>query len=73
MKEKGKLERDEQGKIKNLDNMITDLKTALPNHFEAAADPDGGFVIVPNKQPKNSNAETEPQTMQDALKEYYKK
>lgn len=73
LKENGKLERDEQGKIKNLDNMITDLQTSLPKHFETATNSDDGFVVIPNKQPKNSNTETEPQTMQDALKEYYKK
>ena len=73
LKEKGKLELDENGKIKGIDTMIKDLQTEMPSHFEAANGSDDGFTIVPNKQQKNSNSETEPQTMQDALKEYYKK
>lgn len=59
LKEKGELELDDQGKIKNIDDKLAGLKTQFPNQFENAATqrevqphqlperkPDGGSAVT---------------------------
>lgn len=73
LKASGKpLELGEDGKIKNMDNMIEDLKTQLPTQFEAGV-PGGGFEIDPNTLQHGDGAETEPKNLAEALSMEYKK
>ena len=73
LKASGKpLELGEDGKIKNMDNMIEDLKTQLPTQFETGV-PGGGFEIDPNTLQHGDGAETEPKNLAEALIMEYKK
>ena len=62
------LELGEDGRIKGIDDLISGLKTQLPNQFKKA---DGGFVVDANPLPNGDNRTTEPQTLADALQQRY--
>lgn len=55
LKEKGTLERDENGKIKGIDDMIAGLKTQLPTQFETAQN--GGLKVDAKPLPVQNNTE----------------
>lgn len=68
IKEKGKVELDENGKVKGIDDTIAALKTQFPKQFTVEAKK----KIDENKLPDgNDEHETEPQTLADALKSVY--
>lgn len=49
----------EDGKVKGVDDLITGLKTQLPNQFGTGNDgSDGGKVVEPNNLPKGDNTKT---------------
>lgn len=61
LKEKGEVELDENGKIKDWDDKVTALKTQLPAHFETSATGADGFeVFRPNKLEKGGGGELTP-------------
>lgn len=53
LKEKGKLELDENGKIKGIDDKLAGLKTQFPSQFESTKS--NGKVIEENKLPKSDD------------------
>lgn len=69
LKEKGELALDENGKIKVWDDKLAGLKTQFPQQFEAS----GAKKIVENRLPDkpDTNGNTEPKTLEDALKLAY--
>lgn len=69
LKEKGELALDENGKIKGWDDKLAGLKTQFPQQFEAS----GAKKIVGNRLPDkpDTNGNTEPKTLEDALKLAY--
>ena len=69
IKEKGPLERGEDGKVKGLDDVIAAAKTQLPAHFTG----DGKKVYMENKLPANNNGggEAEPKDLAEALQLQY--
>lgn len=69
LKEKGELALDENGKIKGWDDKLAGLKTQFPQQFEAS----GAKKIVENRLPDkpDTNGNTEPKTLEDALKLAY--
>lgn len=68
IKEKGKVELDENGKVKGIDDTIAALKTQFPKQFTVEAKK----KIDENKLPDGDDGhETEPQTLADALKSVY--
>lgn len=69
LKEKGELALDENGKIKGWDDKLAGLKTQFPQQFEAS----GQKKVVENKLPENQNTDgnTEPKSLEDALKLAY--
>lgn len=69
MKNSGKaLELGEDGKIKGIEDLVSDLKTQCPNQFEASK---GGFKVDANPLPSGDDREAEPQTLAEALKAQY--
>ena len=49
----------EDGKVKGVDDLITGLKTQLPNQFNAGKDGgDGGKLVEPNNLPHGDGAKT---------------
>lgn len=75
LKEKNEeLKLDEDGNIKDWDNMLTSLKTQFPTQFAASSGSDDGqkHIIenrLPGGNPGNSNAE--PKNLAEALKQKY--
>lgn len=69
LKEKGELALDENGKIKGWDDKLAGLKTQFPQQFEAS----GQKKVVENRLPENQNTDgnTEPKSLEDALKLAY--
>lgn len=69
LKEKGELALDENGKIKGWDDKLAGLKTQFPQQFEVS----GAKKIVENRLPDkpDTNGNTEPKTLEDALKLAY--
>ena len=68
LKEQGELALDDDGKIKGIDERITQLKTQFPNQFEATAKK----IIAPQPLPNpNHGRETEPQSLADAIAATY--
>lgn len=63
------LKLDENGKVKGIDDKLAGLKTQFPNQFEGA----GGKKVVENKLPENQNTggNSEPKSLEDALKLAY--
>lgn len=68
LKEKGKLELGEDGKIKGIDDLISGLKTQFPAQFESAK---ATQVIEANRLPDGDTRKTEPQSLAEALKMQY--
>lgn len=60
---------DENGKVKGMDDKLAGLKTQFPQQFEAS----GQKKVVENKLPENqnTNGNTEPKSLEDALKLAY--
>lgn len=60
---------DENGKVKGMDDKLAGLKTQFPAQFEAS----GAKKIVENRLPDkpDTNGNTEPKTLEDALKLAY--
>ena len=75
LKEKNEeLKLDDDGNIKDWDNMLTSLKTQFPTQFAASSGSDDGqkHIIenrLPGGNPGNSNAE--PKNLAEALKQKY--
>lgn len=68
LKEKGELELDENGNIKDIDDKIAGLKIQHPTLFETASNQ---REIQVQKLPVGDNRETEPKTLADAIKQTY--
>lgn len=69
MKEQGKtLELDENENIKGWDDILSGLKTQLPEHFNKA---DNNKVIEENRLPDSDTRKTEPQSLAEALRMQY--
>lgn len=58
---------DENGKVKGMDEKLSGLKTQFPAQFEAS----GQKKILENKLPDGDHGETEPKSLEDALKMAY--
>ena len=70
LKEQGKtLELDENENIKGWDDVISDLKTQLPSHFESATG--NGKKVEEKKLPTGDDRQPEPTNLADALKMQY--
>lgn len=68
IKENGKPELGEDGKIKGINDTISAMKTRFPKQFAE----DTGKKIEENRLPSGAeDRKTEPQTLADALKEVY--
>jgi hypothetical protein len=68
LKEKGELELDENGNIKDIEDKLAGLKTQFPAQFETASNQ---REIQVQKLPVGDNRETEPKTLADAIKQTY--
>lgn len=69
MKEQGKtLELDENENIKGWDDILSGLKTQLPEHFNKA---DNNKVIEENRLPERDTNKAEPQSLAEALRMQY--
>ncbi len=65
----GKLELDDNGKIKGIEDKITVLKTQFPTQFEAAGNPK---KVDPQPLPKDDGTkEGQAQSLNDAIEAYY--
>lgn len=58
---------DENGKIKDIDNIVSGLKTSYASNFESVSKK----AYEPNKLPQGKTAEAEPQTLAEALAQKY--
>lgn len=69
LKAKGKLERGEDGKIKDMEDKIAALKTQLPAQFTSA----GKKTYQEHKLPdqREDDGDPEPKTLAEALQQYY--
>lgn len=68
LKNKGKLERGEDGKVKDAADKIAALKTQRPAHFIS----DSKKNVIENRLPDNKeDRESEPKTLSDALRMQY--
>lgn len=62
------LELDENGNIKNWDDLLSDIKTQIPKHFDSGkSDSDVDAVDLPDGEPRKS----EPTTLAEALRAHY--
>lgn len=67
-----KLELDENDNIKNWDSKLENLKTQYPKMFEAGDPNGGGFLPINNGGlPSNKDGETEPKSLEEAIKLQY--
>jgi hypothetical protein len=67
----GKLELDDNDKIKGIDDLMTTLKTQSPAHFKTG---ENNFEIKEIKLPENQGDRTpEPQSLADAIEQSYNK
>lgn len=70
LKEQGKtLELDENENIKGWEDLISDMKTQLPSHFESANG--SGKKVEEKKLPTGDDRQPEPTNLADALKMQY--
>lgn len=67
IKEQGEIKLDEKGAIQGINDTLSSLKTQYPQHFASQS----GKKIEENRLPNNTNRETEPQTLAEALKNTY--
>ena len=58
---------DENGKLKDIDNIVSGLRTKYANNFESVAKK----VIEPNKLPQGENVEKQPATLAEALTQQF--
>ena len=64
-----KLALDENGKVKDIDDIVSGLKTAYASNFESVSKK----AYEPNKLPKGEPTESEPQSLAEALAQKYNK
>lgn len=70
LKGEGKtLELDENENIKGWDDILSGLKTQLPNHFKSESG--NGFLIDPKPLPKGDDRNTAPSSLAEALQQKY--
>lgn len=62
-----KPELGEDQKIKDIDDIVSGLKTSAPNHFKKA----GGFKVEENPLPSGNERKEAPETLADALRMQY--
>lgn len=72
LREKGELELDENGKIKGIDDKISELKTAYPNQFGSTTNGGNGLKVDPVPLPEgDKNSSAEPKSLAEALEQSY--